>query len=79
VKKKTSLEKELISYTKKHQIKSKTAVINELYEVITTSINEGVSLDNIVSFLKTKNITVSRDYLKTVLYRIREKRKANHE
>ena len=79
MKKKTPLEKELLLYTKKHHTKSKTAVINELYEVITTSMNEGVSLDHIVSFLKTKNVTISKDYLKTVLYRIRQKRKAGHE
>ncbi|MGN2754896.1 hypothetical protein [Aliivibrio fischeri] len=79
MKKKTPLEKELLSYTKKHQTKSKTAVITELYDVITILMSEGVSLEHIVAFLKTKNITVSRDYLKTVLYRIRQKRKLENE
>ncbi|MGR6863441.1 hypothetical protein ACU5EH_25595 [Aliivibrio salmonicida] len=68
--------KDLLSYTRKHQVKStsKTAIITELYDDINIALNEGASIDNIVDFLNTKNIVLSNDHLRSILYRIKKKK-----
>ncbi|MGF1804079.1 hypothetical protein L4C31_02365 [Aliivibrio sifiae] len=67
---------ELLSYTRKHQTKniSKTAIITALYDDIILAQKEGTPLDNIVDFFKTKNILLSKAYLKTILYRIKKQK-----
>ena len=67
---------DLLSYTRKHQIKStsKTAIITELYDDINLALNEGASIDNIVNFFNTKNIVLSNDHLRSILYRIKKKK-----
>ncbi|MGF1903532.1 hypothetical protein [Aliivibrio salmonicida] len=71
-----SSREDLLSYASKHKTKStsKTAIITELYDDITLAQKEGVSINDLVDFFKTKNITLSSNYLSNILYRIKKKK-----
>lgn len=68
------LEQELIAYCETHSRVSKSRKIRELFETIQYVINNGLSLDHVVSFLNQHDISVSKNTLKVYLYRIRKER-----
>lgn len=72
------IKAELIQLAKEHKGKgkgAKTRVIRANFDVIQESMKRSVPLDGIVKYLKERHgITISKPYLKVVLYRIRQER-----
>ncbi|HBH7909318.1 TPA: hypothetical protein KDX60_004496 [Vibrio parahaemolyticus] len=68
------LEQELLAYCEVHSRSSKSRKIRALFNTIQYVIDDGLSLDHIVSFLSQNDIPVSKNTLKVYLYRIRKER-----
>ncbi len=68
------LEQELLAYCEVHSRSSKSRKIRALFDTIQYVIDDGLSLDHIVSFLNQNDVPVSKNTLKVYLYRIRKER-----
>ncbi|HHP0488639.1 TPA: hypothetical protein ACRZ4F_005069 [Vibrio harveyi] len=68
------LEQELLAYCEVHSRSSKSRKIRALFNTIQYVIDDGLSLDHVVSFLNQNEIPVSKNTLKVYLYRIRKER-----
>ncbi|EGU30971.1 hypothetical protein VII00023_20542 [Vibrio ichthyoenteri ATCC 700023] len=66
------LKEALLAYSEIHSRKSKSKKIQLLYETIETVIDDGLSIDHVVSFLNQNDIPVTKNTLKVNLYRIRK-------
>lgn len=66
------LKEALLAYSEIYSRKSKSKKIQLLYETIETVINDGLSIDHVVSFLNQNDIPVTKNTLKVNLYRIRK-------
>ncbi|MDF4820336.1 hypothetical protein ABK988_22505 [Vibrio parahaemolyticus] len=71
------LEQELLAYSETHSRSSNSKKIRALFDTIQYVIEDGLSLDHVVSFLNQNDISVSKNTLKVYLYRIRKKRDNN--
>ena len=66
------LEHDIIAYCEVHSRSSKSRKIRALFNTIQYVIDDGLSLDHIVSFLNQNDIVISKNTLKVYLYRIRK-------
>lgn len=68
----------LMQLAKEHKGKgrgAKTRVIRDNFDLIQEAMKRSVTLDGVVEFIKERHgITISKPYLKIVLYRIRQER-----
>ena len=61
--------KELI---KTHGKTSKAKIIHQLFDLLTEAMNEKVTLDHLVDYFKQQGLTITKNYLRNALYRIRK-------